>query len=536
MAKLYKDDSASPLSRPIRWYTLFNGLDLSKWYTFDWTDRVRWERDSVLFDRPGLCRAEVKGGYWDHYVLCAEVLVEQKADGWYSIQLTAGEATALSRLQPDELVVDYLQKRPLPSGDCATRVCRAGSAPCDIANGRWVELQIQVQNDLLMASVDGRRMVTATVPVGLAGLPGFIVQIQGECRVRLRSVRIAFLPPPTHAQRLVYGSRRPVHTNGRVHVPFWDRSLVRSPEYWLPDLARIGDSPAELTPDSIYMAERAANTVLMAGERVYKILSREGTPECAVRYAREIDVLHHLAEHGAAVPHVQHTGTTSVRAGHDFIVCTRLQGDTWESHRSRMHSADTRRCAEQLASVVAALHRLARPSPRCFDLSEAAYRRRMERAVADALRLWQARGGEWIRQIVDSFIAQSRAAAAQTTPCIVHGALHDRHVLVHDAGRRAALSGVVGFGSADAGYAEEDLTYLHLELFGRDPQLTNAFLKRYRALTDAPLLRRLCLLHTALIVPALPPVASAVTGRLEGNHEPAAFEAAIDELWAGVDV
>ncbi len=541
VAQLYRDDSASPLSRPIRWYTLFNGLELSKWYTYDWMDRVQWQRDSVLFDRPGLCRAEAKGGYWDHYVLCAEALLERGTNGWYSVQLTAGEATALCRLQPDEVVVDYLRKHPLPSGDCATRVCRAGSEPYEAPNGRWVELQIQVQNDHLTASVDGRRMVTATVPVGLAGLPGFIVQIHGECRVRLRSVRIAFLPPPTHEQRLVYGSQRPVHANGRVHVPFWDHTLVRSREYWQPDLQHITDHPSGLPCSDTEPVAHAANTVFISEARVYKILARDGTPEAPVRHAREIAVLQRLCEPGhPTLPCIRATGRTSVRAGHDFIVRSRLPGETWCACRQRIPSADARRCAQELAPVIARLHGIDDPSFRCFELSDAAYRRRMERAVADAIRLWRARAGEWIREAVDSFIARKRssAGAMDTRPCIVHGALHGQHVLVTERSRRLELSGIVGFGSTDTGYAEEDIARLHLELFERDARLTNAFLREYRAATDRPLSKERCLLHTALIVPAHRDLASTVVSRLEkaATNSEVLLGDTLEQLWESVDI
>lgn len=541
VAKLYRDDSVSPLSRPIRWYTLFNGLELNKWYTYDWMDRVQWERDSVLFDRPGLCRAEVKGGYWDHYVLCAEVLTEQGAGGWYSVQLTAGEATALCRLQPDEVVVDYLQKHPLPSGDCATRICRAGSQPYDTPNGRWVELQIQVQNDLLTASVDGRRMVTATIPVGLAGLPGFIVQVQGECRVRLRSVRIAFLPPPTHAQRLIYGSLRPVHSNGRVHVPFWDHALVHSRDYWLADLQRIAHHAPAPPFSDIEPAEHASNTVFLAGSRVYKILSRDGSPEAPVRSAREAAVLRHLSGLGHPVPSIHTTGCTSVRAGHDLIVRSRLPGDTWHRFRSHLSPPDAERCAQQLGPILAALHRFDRPSCRCFELSDAACRRRMERTVTDAIRLWGAREGQLVREKVDEYVAHARASAGKGTsgPCIVHGALDEHHVLVVEQGRRRSLSGIVGFGSVDTGYAEEDLAHLHLVLFDRDVRLTNAFLRQYRASGGAPLSKDRCRLHTALIVPTHRALASAVAGKLRdspGAHGEPPLEHLLDRLWTDVDV
>lgn len=521
----------------MRWFSLFNGLDLALWHTYDWLDRVLWDRDALLFDKPGIYRAEARTGYWDHYILSAEVRIDPGTEGWYSFQLTARDGTVLCRLQPRELVVDCIEKTPRPTGVCATGVKRAGTGTPTHREGRWFELQIQVANDTLVASIDGHRCATATLPLGGAGAPGFMVHLQGDCALRLRSVRTAFLPPPTTEQRLVYGDQPCVVENGVVQVPFWDDAHVRSGSYWREDIDHICRTHGLPHPDTVSLHPAASNVVLTLDDSsVCKILLRDGYPEPEVRQVREAEILRTLSAFDGTVYNVKALGTTQVRLGHPFLVRPYIDGQPWSASAPRLGLAQQRQLAKSLGVLFARLHTFDDSALECFDLTTHGASRQAHHLVRDSLQQLRTRY-PGLFDTFDEAVLRWRPSLAQARPCLIHGDLRREHVIVAPEGD-APLAGVVGWALADCGCLEQDLVAVHVSLFSANPAMTNAFLDGYRCGAEPQVGADRLRLHTLLHALREPPLLSRLVPAIENaapEHRVDALTAAVDTVWDGVD-
>ncbi|MFH0953500.1 MAG: family 16 glycoside hydrolase [Verrucomicrobiota bacterium] len=178
-------------TNPTRWLTLFDGSSLGKWAIS--ADGMEIDGDTLVFSGKA-AKAEVGGMSWDNYVLGADVMITPRtAKPRFCVQLTASGTCIYCQLMPWHIRIAYYCARPKKHPAGFTHLITP--VPVTPRARKWLAFQMRAENGRLTALLDGKKVAAANIPDGTAGMPGFLINQQKDCVVRLRNIRIKFLRP-----------------------------------------------------------------------------------------------------------------------------------------------------------------------------------------------------------------------------------------------------------------------------------------------------------------------------------------------------
>ena len=174
------------------WLPLFDGTNLSKW-GFDGLDNMELEGDTLVISDKAV-KAEVGGASWDNYIISMDVLITRNSKkGRYCVQLTGDGTCIYCQLVPGAVLLAYYSEEPKGSPEGFTHI---GNKERDIPQDTWFNFQMQARHGVITAIIDDEQVLTADCPRGTSdGFPGFLVNQQEDCEVRIRDIRIKFLEP-----------------------------------------------------------------------------------------------------------------------------------------------------------------------------------------------------------------------------------------------------------------------------------------------------------------------------------------------------
>ena len=194
-------------------------------------------------------------------------------------------------------------------------------------------------------------------------------------------------------------------------------------------------------------------------------------------HAAEADVYGALgADRALPVPRVLARGALfpgTDRWPWPYLITTLLPGRSVEALRSTLTPGHLLRLARELAPIVRRLHRLPMPQT-------GAWRDRVAtlRQTAPARR----RRDGWPEELVAALPAYLKQAPPYQGPArLVHGDIHDAHVLLQADPAGWAIAGLIDFADAIVGDPAYELVPLHVDLFRCDGGLLKAFLAAYGA-------------------------------------------------------
>lgn len=173
------------------WRTLFDGSDLDKWVICN--EDIELDGDALTIAGDGV-RAETGGESWDNYLLKAEFMITPTGKiPKYCIQLTAGGTCVYCQLVPHCMLIAYYCGKPKMNPKGFTHLI--SPAKVRVKQKTWFTFMMKATQGKITGFVDGEEIATARIPSGTQGMPGFLVNQQKDCVVRVKNIKIRFLRP-----------------------------------------------------------------------------------------------------------------------------------------------------------------------------------------------------------------------------------------------------------------------------------------------------------------------------------------------------
>lgn len=261
---------------------------------------------------------------------------------------------------------------------------------------------------------------------------------------------------------------------------------------WLPhlaELARRHGLSGELTPIL------SGSNLIAAAEP--DVILKVYAPPFATDFAVERAGLRAAyGKLGVAVPEILEEG---VHHGWPYLVLRRLPGVMLQTAWRDVPAPERVRLAEQLGSVVRALHALPLDDVEPLRNDWPAF---LKRQAAESLAVQQQAGlsEAWLEQL-PAYLLNAQAEAERTfEPVLVHADLTDHNLLVVERDGRWTLSGVLDFADATLGPREYELMAACIGGLDAEPALQRPFLLAagFDPITMGPELRRRAFLYTLL--------------------------------------
>ena len=262
----------------------------------------------------------------------------------------------------------------------------------------------------------------------------------------------------------------------RRDYPTWRRVLEEI-------CARHGLPASELT-----RTREGTSVVFMTERHVIKLYP----PFWASEAAAERTILAHVdGALGVRTPEVVTTGEIE---GWPYLAMTRLPGvllgDVWSS----LAESDRLRVSHQLGEVLARLHALPTGIPSAHPVLTALWRRLIGRSIDECVAIHRGHGAPeaWLGRLPAFFAAVPPLHPADFTPVLLHGDVHQWHLLVAERDGRWGLHGLFDFDSGMLGWREYDFASVVIFCMAGQPALLRECLRGYGAGTfDDGLPRRL---------------------------------------------
>lgn len=261
---------------------------------------------------------------------------------------------------------------------------------------------------------------------------------------------------------------------------------------WLPHLAELARGLG--LQDDLTPVLSGSNLIATAGPEV---ILKVYAPPFATDFEVERSGLR--AAHGrlgVPVPEVLDEG---VHHGWPYMALRRLPGVMMQTAWKDIPAAERVRLAEQLGTVVRALHALPLDHLEPLRIDWPAFVRRQ---AAESMAVQRAAGlsAAWLEQLPDYLRHAEAEASREFEPVLLHADLTDHNLLVIEQDGRWSLSGVLDFADATIGPREYELMAACIGGMDAEPDLQRPLLLAagFEPEDLGPELRRRAFLYTLL--------------------------------------